>query len=318
MDLLKLPFFTELEKSNKILLAGAGGGFDIFSGLPLYFGLRSLGKQVYLANWSFSNLYNANGTWLEPTLMEVTAETTGWGSYFPELYLAQWFAERGENVPIYCFAPSGVLPLLNSYQALVKLLDLDTVVLVDGGTDSLMRGDEAGLGTPQEDIASMGAVNQLEISTKLLVCLGFGVDSFHGVSHGQVLEAIADLTQAGGFLGVWSLLQEMPEVQLYKQATLAVFEQMPNHPSIVSASVISALEGHFGDYHATERTHGSQLFINPLMTLYWCFRLKAVADRILYLGDVLQTQTYQVLTLLIDKYRTTHQAEIKKWLNIPM
>jgi hypothetical protein len=211
-----------------------------------------------------------------------------------------------------------VLPLLNSYQTLVKKLDLDAVVLVDGGTDSLMRGDEAGLGTPYEDIASIGAVNQLEIPTKLLVCLGFGVDSFHGVSHGQVLEAIADLTQAGGFLGVWSLLQEMPEVQLYKQATLAVFEQMPNHPSIVSASVISALEGHFGDYHATERTHGSQLFINPLMTLYWCFRLKAVADRILYLDDVLQTHTYQVLTLLIDKYRTTHQAEIKAWLNLPM
>ena len=31
---------TELESAQTVLLAGAGGGFDIFSGLPLYFGLR--------------------------------------------------------------------------------------------------------------------------------------------------------------------------------------------------------------------------------------------------------------------------------------
>ncbi|MFF7988525.1 hypothetical protein ACFZDG_01885 [Kitasatospora xanthocidica] len=32
------------------------------------------------------------------------------------------------------------------------------VLLVDGGTDILMRGDEAGLGTPEEDMASLAAV----------------------------------------------------------------------------------------------------------------------------------------------------------------
>jgi len=37
------------------------------------------------------------------------------------------------------------------------------------------------LGTPEEDIASIAAVHQLQLDTKLLVCLGFGVDTFHGV-----------------------------------------------------------------------------------------------------------------------------------------
>ena len=66
MNFLQLPFFTELEKAKTILLAGAGGGFDIFSGLPLYFGLRSAGKTVYLANLSFSHLEAATGKRLAP------------------------------------------------------------------------------------------------------------------------------------------------------------------------------------------------------------------------------------------------------------
>jgi hypothetical protein len=43
--MLELPFFAELKNARNILLAGAGGGFDIFSGLPLYFGLKNAGKQ---------------------------------------------------------------------------------------------------------------------------------------------------------------------------------------------------------------------------------------------------------------------------------
>ena len=43
-------------------------------------------------------------------------------------------------------------------QILIEQLQLDTIILVDGGTDSLMRGDEAKLGTPEEDMASIAAV----------------------------------------------------------------------------------------------------------------------------------------------------------------
>ena len=33
--MLTIPFLVEVEKAENILIAGAGGGFDIFSGLPL-------------------------------------------------------------------------------------------------------------------------------------------------------------------------------------------------------------------------------------------------------------------------------------------
>jgi hypothetical protein len=317
MPFLTLPFFKEIENARSILLAGAGGGFDIFSGLPLYFGLRNLGKQIHLANLSFSPLSNATGRWLSPALMEVTAQTQGVVRYFPEKYLAEWFVTQGEHIPIYCFDRVGVQPLLVAYQTLIDLLHIDTIILVDGGTDSLMRGDEPDLGTPEEDIASIAAVHQLHLDTKLLVCLGFGIDTFHGICHAHFLEAVAELTHHGGFLGTWSLTQDMSEVQRYRDATQAVLHAMPSHPSIVSTSILSALAGYFGDVHATQRTATSKLFINVLMTLYWCFHLDSVAQRLLYLDDILQTQTSRDMTIAIEQFRSTLPT-IKSWMDLPM
>lgn len=304
MTFLRLPFYTELEKSRSILVAGAGGGFDIFSGLPLYFGLRTAGKKVHLANLSFSYLGSATGRMLTPFVLEVTADSAGSG-YFPEFYLARWFRQQGDEVPVYCFERSGLVkPLTEGYRALIEHLQVDTVILVDGGTDSLMRGDEAGLGTPEEDIASIAAVDELDVPQKYLVCLGFGVDSFHGVCHAHTFEAVAELNQQGAFLGAFSLLQEMPEVQKYVEAVRAVHEAMADYPSIVCSSILSALDGHYGDYHRTARTKGSTLWINPLMTLYWCFRLEPVARRILYLEAVKQTTSMWEMIEAIDAFRT--------------
>jgi hypothetical protein len=315
--MLTLPFFREIEKAQSILLAGAGGGFDIFSGLPLYFGLRDLGKQVHLANVSFSPLFASTGRWLSPALMEVTADTQGPGRYFPEKYLAQWFVTQGEQIPIYCFDRTGVQPLLVAYQTLIDLLHVDTIILIDGGTDSLMRGDEPGLGTPEEDIASLATVHQLQLDTKLLVCLGFGLDTFHGVCHAHFLDAVSELSRQDGFLGTWSLTKEMPEVQRYREATEAVLYAMPSHPSIVSTSILSALAGLFGDIQTTRRTAGSKLFINVLMTLYWCFHVDPVAQRLLYLNDIFHTQTSREMTVAIEQFRDRLPLR-KDWMDLPM
>lgn len=57
----ELPFFQKLADSRRVLIAGAGGGFDVFSGLPLYFLLRESGREVYLANLSFSTWFLRSG-----------------------------------------------------------------------------------------------------------------------------------------------------------------------------------------------------------------------------------------------------------------
>jgi hypothetical protein len=316
--MLQLPFLAELEKAQRVLVAGAGGGFDVFSGLPLYFGLRAAGKTVHLANLSFSPLPEGDPYWLTPALLKVTADTPGDQRYFPEGFLCRWFRRaEGLEVPIYSFPRTGVQPLLAAYQHLVQELNVDTVVLVDGGTDSLMCGDEAGLGTPEEDSASIVAVNELKVPRKLLACLGFGVDHFHGVCHAHFLENVAALTQRGGYLGMFSLLEEMPEVKKYRAATEAVFREMPHHPSIVSSSILSALAGHHGDHHATRRTQGSKLWINPLLPVYWTFQLAPVAARLLYRDAILQTRHYLDVNYAITLFRDGIK-KTRPWTDIPV
>ena len=64
------------------------------------------------------------------------------------------------------------------------------MIVVDGGTDSLMAGNEADIGTPCEDMISLFAIEKLEIPS-VLCCIGLGADRYHGVSDASSLRAIA-------------------------------------------------------------------------------------------------------------------------------
>jgi len=46
-SLLEPPLLTRLRQHERVLIAGAGGGFDVYAGLPLYFALRAAGKRVF-------------------------------------------------------------------------------------------------------------------------------------------------------------------------------------------------------------------------------------------------------------------------------
>lgn len=317
MKLVDLAILQKLENSNKILLSGAGGGFDIFCGLPLYFHLLSQGKQVVLGNLTFTRIQTATGRQLSPAVKEVNYASGGPDDYFPEKYLSQWFHESGKEVSIQCFSRTGAIPLQQAYQAVCQHYDIDTIILVDGGTDSLMQGDEAGLGTPQEEIASIAAVDGTNVANKFLLCLGFGIDAFHGVNHCQFLQAVAALAKQKAFFGIFSLLPEMEEVQYYQDAYNYVTQCMPGRPSIVTSSVISAIQGEYGDFQTTTRTQNNTLWINPLMSTYWSFALDQVANRCLYIDKIRSTKTYEEVTVAIENFRL-HCDSIKSWEKMPI
>jgi hypothetical protein len=317
MNLDQSLLFEKLKPAQRVLIAGIGGGYDVFCGLPLYFYLRRCGKVVQLANLSFTNLYSVEGRKLAWAATEVTADSRGPSDYFPEKYLCEWFRLRGEDISIQSFDRTGVRPLAEAYDAVTKEYEIDTVLLVDGGTDSLLRGDEPDLGTPHEDIASIAAVDSLDVERRFLTCIGFGVDTYHGVSHGCVLENVAALAKAGAFLGAFSLLSCTEEAELYREAAAFAFSRMPEHPSIVSSSILSAIAGEFGDYHATERTKGSKLWINPLMSMYWAFTLEGVAHRCIYLDDVRDTESYYDLSRAITACRDSMPLK-REWQYIPL
>ncbi len=313
---MRIPFFNELDGAKNILIAGAGGGFDVFCGLPLYFWLKKAGKTVHLANLSSGALGFCDAENPVPALWRITAQTAA-TKYFPEMHLSAWLTERQGETPIFAIAPAGARPVSAAYEWLARTFQPDALILVDGGTDSLMRGDEAGLATPEGDAVSLLAASALQnIPTKLLVCLGFGIDAHGGVCHAHFLENVAALAVQDAYLGAWSLVHGTEEFQFYQEACEFTFARLPQQPSIVNTSIIAAVSGNFGDVHPTRRTEGSKLFINPLLGLYWGFCLDGVARRSLYLDQIRNTETAEEVALAIERFRDSLPT-IRPWTAIP-
>src|SRR5580704_2658907 len=229
-----IPFLSTLERAERVLIAGCGGGFDVFAGVPIAQQAMRAGKQVIFANFSFTNLSLCGGEQITPTTWRVDEQSDDI-PYFPERWLAEWLAAHGRVPPIYAFAKSGVRPLRAAYSLIMERHDIDLCVLVDGGTDSVLFGDEPSLGTVVEDaVSTVGACAATEKQV-VLAAIGFGVDHHHGVSHHAFLENAARLTHqvnplmsqywtfdARRVVGNMSYAAELAETEGIEAARLAI------------------------------------------------------------------------------------------------
>ncbi len=215
-----------------------GGGYDVICGLPLFLTLEKLGCSVHLASFSSTPLNDIeDAVRHRETLWEVTARSAR-PSYFPEGWLARWFQEkRSQDVSLWCFGASGVGPYHDSYSYLVKHLAIDTIILVDGGVDSLLRGDEYSLASPLEDSLSLAAVSDLDIPRKLLMTTAFSAERLDNISHAQVLARIADLTRANAFYGISALLPQSEEGQAFADAGDYVLDLLRNWCILTACSM---------------------------------------------------------------------------------
>ena len=303
-----IPFLDRLDAlPQRVLLAGAGGGFDIYSGVPIYEWLRSRGRDVVLANLSFASLRSSDAEEVFDDVFVVRPDTRGPASYFPEQYLAEFL-----GVPVYGLRREGIANLSRSYDWLCQQEGIEAIIVVDGGTDSLMRGDEPELGTPAEDIATLWAASQTGLPA-MLAAIGFGIDHFHGVCHYYFLEAVAELTASGGFLGSVHLLPSTPGVELFDNLCTFAFGRT-DRPSIVSSHILAAIDGTYGDVHPTTRTRGHELWLNPLMALYWTFELQAVVDRHLFLPALAATESAGELAMGIAMQRAA--VDVRAWRDL--
>ncbi|MBF9132289.1 DUF1152 domain-containing protein [Plantactinospora sp. S1510] len=307
------PLFAALAPARSVLIAGAGGGFDVYAGLPLALALWHSGVRVHLANLSFSELELMDrNSWAAEHVAAVTPDSTSPDWYFPERTLARWLAAHDLPSTVYAFPPLGVQPLRDAYRYLVERLDIDAVVLVDGGTDILLRGDETTLGTPVEDITSLASVAGLDLPVKLVTCLGFGIDAHDGVNHVQVLENIAALDRDGGYLGALSIPGASREAVLYRDAVADAQAATPTRPSIVHGQIAAATSGAFGDVHFTRRTSGSALFVNPLMAIHFTVDLDKLAARCLYLDRIEHTLGRRQVIGRIEAFRNEISTRIPR------
>ncbi|KAL9652608.1 hypothetical protein ABK040_015571 [Willaertia magna] len=323
----------ELKNASTVLILGCGGGFDCFQGLPLYYDLKfGMGKNVILGNIAFTSLemMDSNteriindvgkidgGEILKNKAFIVTAHSDNNDlEYFPEKYLCQYLLEKKfEEKPfIYTFSNRlGPKLVKEIYLEIIKKHEIDYIILIDGGNDSLMFGNEEKLGSPQEDSTSITALytlplNIIPMENRLLIAIGAGVDHYHGVNSVLFLENTSTIIQGvnSGYKGVFSLLREQDSFKFFKEACDFTFKKMPNHVSIVSSSIIAAVEGHFGNYHPkaiANRTRGTTLFINPMMGMFWVYSIEAVGKYHMYLQNIKEKKTMSEVTTTIYEFR---------------
>jgi hypothetical protein len=298
---LTQPFGAVLSRAQRILFVGAGGGYDILGAVPLAAELFAAGKQVHFAGVTFSAVSTLPGTQphpAHPALYPVTAESAVRDRYCPEAWLARWLeTTHGYREPLWLLKKCGVRPASAAYGWLATSLSIDTIVLVDGGVDVLLKGNETSIGTPVEDLCSLAALDGVDVPTRLIACIGFGSELREGVRHAQVLERMAELTAAGAHLGTAALSLDTAPGRAYRDALEFTFAHQEGHKqSHVHAIVLSSLRGFFG---------GSEpdVWVSPLASLFWFFDLPTVARTHVFLPHLAQTESVFDLTAIVRECR---------------
>ena len=111
------------------------------------------------------------------------------------------------------------------------------------------------------------------------------------------------LDRDGAYLGALSIPGDSKEAVLYADAVAHARLHTPTRPSIVNGQIAAAIAGEFGDVRFTERTRGSELFVNPLMAMYFTVDLAGLARRLLYLNELGDTETQYEVRAVIESFR---------------
>jgi hypothetical protein len=299
---LKQPIETALEPARHILLAGAGGGYDLLGAVPLLVDLEGRGKTVSLASLTFCDYKTLAGVEVHPSLpnlASVNGRCAVSDRYCPEAWLAEWLSRnRGLGRRVWLFDKTGVAPLGAAYRTLARELGIDAVILVDGGIDAVLRGDETSIGTPGEDLASLAAATGIEVPC-FVACLGMTAELRDGICHAQFLARVAELARLGGFLGVVGLSPASEAGVAYERALEFVTARQPNlRQSHVQRVIRAAMSGAFG-------ADAPDVWLSPLLPMFWFFDAEKVAASHLFLNALENTKTAFEVTAIIEAFRKT-------------
>ena len=314
-----------------VLLCGCGGGFDFVHSLALYPELQRLGKTVIIGSYSFGDPAKIAGA--EPVFSEdgaiavrATANNVADAHYGPEVHVCSYLdsvypASRPHSVYAF-YARAFTVPTLSKlYRDLIVAHSVDAIVIVDGGSDSLMVGDEEGLGDPIEDAVSVAAVASLSgLRAKVLVVVGLGTDRFNHVSDAASLRAVAELTQAGAFLGAVSLEPSAAGSVFYRRCLEHIYDRQ-GFRSVLAGTIDSAIQGWFGrdslPSSLERRVRPGELFFWPLMAVLWGFNVEAVARRSLIVRWIRDCRSVQDCYAELHKGRSALGAKRRGVENLP-
>jgi hypothetical protein len=303
---MQLPL--PLEDASRILVMGAGGGYDVVCALPVALALRARGHTVHLASYSAMELAELDNT--ESPMENLYAVTRHSGvpenTYSPEGHLARWWHQVLEDdVTVWTYSKVGVRPLSKILAHLTVELSLNVVVVVDAGVDALFEGSEHELGTPTVDAISLCAVRNLPNIQRYLAFTAFGTEGKdHKVRHADALLRISQQIALGGMLGVCALLPGQEEGRHFSDAVDFIHAASdPEWHSNMAGSVQAAMKGKYGYQTLNVRTRESPIWVSPLTLLYWFFQLDTVVASKPFGQDALTTQTPLEMFNLIQATR---------------
>jgi len=301
---LNLPH-TKLKYSDVVLLAGIGGGYDVFTGLPI---MDRLTKQYVLVNTSPKQDFHYR-------------EST------PEDHPECMIGYKYNILACYTVGRHGVGLTKKAYQEIIDKHKVDTILAVDGGVDSLSRGDEKDSGTILEDFVGLTALNDVRLAqhghcgygddkVKILCCAGFGTETEENLNHYRTLENMSALAAAGGFLGSFSLTSDMKEFAEY----VAVCEKTwaDNRKSHIQTKIISSAQGRFGHNNAYDDIDARVLdstgvtFLSLLTSIYWFFDLETVVQRNLLIPSLRQGNTFADSRVLLRQFLATQKLRSRE------
>lgn len=300
---------------DAIIIAGCGGGYDIFGGLELYHRSKQEGKQVILVNYSFTSqkLLEASSDKFSPYLYKVSTDSYKHATtheyeyqYFPEANLA-----KAINEPIYAITndPS-TQNLIECYNLILKESpNTSTIYLVDGGCDVLLTGKETGLGTPVEDMMHLKAIASLNILNKYIIAIGVNVDTAHGVIPEELDSRLETLEKSGVLLSktLWNL--DNKSVAYYRE----VVNKCKPTNSIVQSLVIAALEGYRGFYtptHLKSRIDKSKISLSEQTCTLYMFDLIKIAKDVDYMNLINLDMRTDKVDEIIEAYQTNRHKSL--------
>jgi len=277
MTRLNIP---NLEIGSKILIAGAGGGFDVYAGLPLAYSLFT-----NPAPKTFAELEIVFATFYDKVDADFLQRPTEQDDY-PLGYYSYNFVETCAGVAHHCYTIGrhGVQLVRQAYQEIVDKHKIDTIILVDCGVDILMRGDEDNYGTILEDYVSLLALGKVFVPNRYVACLGFGCETEEDLNHYRVLENISNHCRVGDFLGACAMTRNMKCFDYYKDKCVNAWKD--GRKSHTHTRIIPSVTGEFGNYQMYddidarlwgETVSADKAFVSPLQSIYWWFSLEGVA-----------------------------------------
>ncbi|CAF0722466.1 unnamed protein product [Adineta steineri] len=266
LSVLKLNTVTIMtsDTSKIIFLAGCGSGYDIFGALPYYFKIKS---NVTLINYTFTKhtVLSQYSEQLTTLLFRIDPKThVPWlinDLYFPEQRLANEL-----QVPIYAilcdYDQTDLQSIVDAYRYLINGRTIDELILIDGGSDVLLTGNELLLGTPVEDMSHARAVDLLstnEVKSKYIMVIGTNLEVGHGVRKSDIDARLTALSSNAIFTWLWQYEHD-DDIRRYVE----IFHRCAPRQSIVHSLICAALQGH-REYYVPE--HLRDRITNSLVEL---------------------------------------------------